>query len=69
MSSAFCYNDNYDIDAIVAEYDKKKTEEKAKVYVDFDVLYFLFETAPHRGGCRGPAGAAGDHAVKECGSF
>ena len=46
MSSAFCYNDNYDVDAIVAEYDKEKAEEdaekaeeEAKVYVDFDVLY------------------------------
>ena len=46
IRSAFCYNDNFDVDAIVAEYDKKKAEEdakraaeEAKVYVDFDVLY------------------------------
>ena len=46
MNSAFCYNDNYDVDAIVAEYDKEKAEadaeraeEAAKEYVDFDVLY------------------------------
>ena len=46
INSAFCYNDNYDVDAIVAEYDKEKAEkdaeraeEEAKVYVDFDVLY------------------------------
>lgn len=46
MNSAFCWNDNFDVDAIVAEYDEKKTEEdtkkaeeEAKVYVDFDVLY------------------------------
>lgn len=46
MNSAFCYNDNFDVDAIVAEYDIKKAEEaakraeeEAKVYVDFDVLY------------------------------
>ncbi len=46
MDSAFCYNDNYDVDAIVAEYDKEKAEEdaerveeEAKEYVDFDVLY------------------------------
>lgn len=45
-NSAFCYNDNFDVDAIVSEYDKKKAEddaekaeEEAKVYVDFDVLY------------------------------
>ena len=29
MSSAFCWNDNYDVDAIVAEYDKEKAEEEA----------------------------------------
>lgn len=46
MNSAFCWNDNFDVDVIVAEYDKKKAEEaaeraaeEAKVYVDFDVLY------------------------------
>ena len=46
VRSAFCYNDNFDVDAIVTEYDKKKAEEDAKkaeeaakVYVDFDVLY------------------------------
>lgn len=27
MDSAFCWNDNYDVDAIVAEYDKEKTEK------------------------------------------
>ena len=46
INSAFCYNDNFDVDAIVAEYDLKRAEkdaesaeEEAKVYVDFDVLY------------------------------
>lgn len=46
MNSAFCYNNNYDVDVIVAEYDKEKfeedaerAEEEAKVYIDFDVLY------------------------------
>ncbi len=46
MNSAFCWNDNFDVDAIVAEYDKEKAEEdaekaedEAKVYVDFEVLY------------------------------
>ena len=46
MSSAFCYDNNYDVDAIVAEYDKEKAEadaekaaEEAKEYIDFDVLY------------------------------
>lgn len=46
MSSAFCWNDNYDVDAIIAEYekekseeDKKQSEEDAKEYVELDVLY------------------------------
>ena len=46
MNSAFCWNDNFDVDAVVAEYDKEKTAEdaeraaeEAKVYVDFDALY------------------------------
>ncbi len=46
MNSAFCWNDNFDVDAIVAEYDEKKAEEdakraseEAKVYVDFEVVY------------------------------
>ena len=30
MNSAFCWNDNYDVDAIVAEYDKKKAAEDAE---------------------------------------
>lgn len=30
MNSAFCWNDNFDVDAIVAEYDKKKAEEGTK---------------------------------------
>lgn len=44
--SAFCYNDIFDVDAIIVEYDKEyaekeaeKAEEEAKVWVDFDVLY------------------------------
>lgn len=46
MSSALCYNKNYDVDAIVAEYDKEKDEQDAKqaekdakVYTDLEVLY------------------------------
>lgn len=46
MNSAFCWNDNYEVDAIVAEYekekaeeDKKKAEEEKKEYIEFDVLY------------------------------
>ncbi len=46
MSSAFCYNDNYDVDAIVTEYeqekakeDAEKEEEESKEYTEFDVLY------------------------------
>ena len=46
VNSAFCWNDNFDVEAIVAEYDKEKAEqdaeraeEAAKVYVDFEVLY------------------------------
>lgn len=46
MNSAFCWNDNYDVDAIIAEYekekaeeDKKQAEEDAKEYVEFDVRY------------------------------
>ena len=46
MSSAFCWNDNYDVDGIIEEYDAKKaaedvvnTEEESKAYVDSDALY------------------------------
>lgn len=46
MNAAFCWDDNFDVDAIIAEYDKEKTEEdakrtekEAKEYVDFNVLY------------------------------
>lgn len=30
MNSAFCWNDNYDVDAIVTEYDQKKAAEEAE---------------------------------------
>ena len=30
MNSAFCWDDNYDVDAIVAEYDKEKAAEEAE---------------------------------------
>lgn len=50
IRSAFCYNDNFDVDTIVAEYDvqmeeedAKAAEEAAKVYVDFEVLYEINE--------------------------
>ena len=46
MSSAFCWNDNFDVDAIVTEYeeekakeDAEKAEEEAKEYIEFDVKY------------------------------
>lgn len=46
MNKAFCWNDNYDVDTIVAEYEKEKAdqerkqaEESAKEYVDLEVLY------------------------------
>lgn len=46
MDSAFCRNENYDVDAIITEYEQKKAEEdakraakEAKEYTDFDVLY------------------------------
>ncbi|MCC8080114.1 MAG: leucine-rich repeat domain-containing protein [Oscillospiraceae bacterium] len=46
MSSAFCYNDNYDVDAIVTEYEQEKATEdvekedkESKEYTEFDVLY------------------------------
>lgn len=46
MRSAFCWDKNFDVDAIIAEYDAQKAEEDAKaaeeaakVYIDFDVLY------------------------------
>ncbi len=46
VNSAFCYNDNYDVDTIVTEYeqekakeDAEKEEEESKEYTEFDVLY------------------------------
>lgn len=32
MDSAFCWNDNFDVDSIIAEYDKEKTEEDDNNY-------------------------------------
>lgn len=46
INSAFCYNKNFDVDAIVTEYDEekatadaKRAEEESKIYVDFEALY------------------------------
>lgn len=46
IRSAFCYNDDFDVDGIVSEYDKqkeeeylKRAEEEAKVWVDFEAVY------------------------------
>ena len=48
INSAFCWNNNFDVNSIVAEYDEKKAEEyaeraeeEAKVYIDFEVLYSI----------------------------
>lgn len=50
MNSAFCWNDNFDVDAIVAEYEKEKaaedaekSEEETKEYIEFDVEYEINE--------------------------
>lgn len=50
MNSAFCWNDNFDVDAIFADYDAKKAEEEkkqaeedAKVYTEFDVVYEIID--------------------------
>lgn len=46
VDSAFCWNDNFDVDTIVTDYEKEKAaedaekaEEEAKEYTEFDVLY------------------------------
>ncbi len=39
MRSAFCYDDNFDVDSIVAEYETQKAEDDAKEYNYFDVVY------------------------------
>ena len=46
MNYAFCWDDNFDVDSIISEYDTenadaaaKKAVEDAKVYTDLDVIY------------------------------
>lgn len=41
VKSAFCYDDNFDVDSIVDQYEKERAEEEAKEYNYFDAVYAI----------------------------